>query len=122
MVSCVRKEKSFLYFRSITLYVFPCKIVNLNFENSFVTLIWLAKNQLKPNFKYWLAQSWGFFGLKLEKRIYCDFTAKMAIFWGFAIFQEVVQIYDKSPTVELWLSSRLSVFIGFQKISDLDYY
>ena len=28
----------------------------------------------------------------------------------------------KSLTVELWLASRLSVFIGFQKISDLDYY
>ena len=33
----------------------------------------------------------------------------------FAIFQEVVQKHEKSPTAELWLASPSSIFIGFQK-------
>ena len=33
----------------------------------------------------------------------------------FAIFHGVVQKHEQSPTVELWLASRMSVFIEFQK-------
>ena len=40
----------------------------------------------------------------------------------FTIFQEVVQKHQKSPNFELWEASRWSVFIGFQKKSDLGYF
>ena len=67
------KRKIFLYFRSTT----PnCQyLTNLNLENSFVTLIWLARNheqQLK--FEYWLAPSY--------IRYFFLFFHKNGHFWG----------------------------------------
>ena len=45
-------------------------LTNLNFENSFVFLIILAKNHKKLTFEYWLAPSWVSLGLKLKNVIY----------------------------------------------------
>ena len=62
-LNCMGKEKNVLYFRSTTLHVLPCKLsifTNLNFENSFIILIWLAKNQEQPIFEYLFVPSWVF--------------------------------------------------------------
>ena len=61
----------------------PAKLsifTNLNFENSIVILISLAKNHDKLIFDYFLAPSW-FFLPKIGKIVFfCDLSANTAIF------------------------------------------
>ena len=58
----------------------PAKLSIFNpflFENSFAVLIALAENP-----EHLSIIQLGFFYLKLEKRIFCDFSANIAFYWG----------------------------------------